>query len=499
MLEDLKYFVRKVGLLGLTSILASISPIILLPFLTTNLSITNYGVWAQFNTTITLLPAIAILGLPYTFVRYMSASKSLKERQESFYTIVSVIGIVTLGIGFFLFIIAVALSKFLFDGNITVAVLLPVTIFFTAFTLVFYDIFRTFKRNNLYAFFTFSQAYATVIIVALFVTHGYGILGAIIGILITQIIFFLIMFGLVIRLIGFTIPKFYNIKQYLNFGIPTIPSNLSTWILDASNRYIIGFIIGLPAVGYYSGGYLIGNLISVLFNPFFTLLLPILSQYHAVGDIGNIRRYLNHSIKLFLVVAIPGTFILTILAKPLLLVLSTPEIANQGYIITPIIAIGGLFYGLYGIVTQIIVLEHRTKLTGNIWIISAIANSVLAITVGFRFGIVGIALTTMIIYIFAFMLTSHYAFKYIKCNFYYGLIIKSISSSLIISGVLLIIKPQGLVVLILSIIIAFLIYFILMLILKGIKPYEIDFFYDIFKEEISRVNMNNIKKLILSD
>ena len=134
-------------------------------------------------------------------------------------------------------------------------------------------------------------------------------------------------------------------RQYLNFGIPTIPSNLSTLILDASDRYIIGFLIGLSAVGYYSGGYLIGSLIIILLSPFFTLLLPILAQYHAVNDISNIRSYLNHSIKLFLVVAIPATFILSILSKSILLILSTPEIASHGYLITPIIAIGVYFMG----------------------------------------------------------------------------------------------------------------------------------------------------------
>lgn len=458
----------------------------LLPFLTTNLSIQNYGAYTQFTTTMAILPAIAILGLPYTFVRYCSAARDPKMVQETFYSITFLIGIVNLGLAFVLFLFATLLSKSLFNDNLAVAIILPITIFFTAFIFLTYDIFRTFRKNNLYTFFIIAQAYLTVFIVALLVTHGFGIVGAVLGILITQIIVFLIMFSLVIRMIGFTLPRFHNMRQYLNFGIPTIPSNLSTLILDASDRYIIGFLIGLSAVGYYSGGYLLGSLIIILLSPFFTLLLPILAQYHAVNDISNIRRYLNHSIKLFLVVAIPATFILSILSKSILLILSTPEIASHGYLITPIIALGGVFYGLYGIITQIIVLENKTKLTGNIWIIAAVSNILLAFIIGYFFGVIGIALSTLAVYVFAFLLTSHYAFKFIRCNFYYAFILKAVSSSILITLLLLLLNPHGYIEIIFSILLALVIYMILMLLFKGIKAYEINFFLDIIKESISK-------------
>ena len=438
-----------------------------------------------------ILPAIAILGLPYTFVRYCSAAKDPKMIQETFYSITFIIGIVNLGLALVLFLSSMLLSKSLFNDNLAVALVLPVTIFFTAFIFLTYDIFRTFRKNNIYTFFILAQAYLTVFIVALFVTHGYGILGAVLGILITQIIILVIMFSLVIRLIGFTLPRFHNMRQYLNFGIPTIPSNLSTLILDASDRYIIGFLIGLSAVGYYSGGYLIGSLIIILLSPFFTLLLPILAQYHAVNDIGNIRRYLNHSIKLFLVVAIPATFILSILSKSLLLILSTPEIATHGYLITPIIAIGGIFYGLYGIITQIIVLENKTRLTGNIWIIAAVSNVLLAFITGYFFGVIGIAISTLLVYVFAFLLTSHYAFKFIRCNFYYAFIFKAVTSSIVITLFLIILNPHGYFEILFGIILAFAIYMSLMLIFKGIKPYEINFFLDIIKESISKRRINS--------
>jgi len=75
------------GLIGTSTFLVTITGIMLLPILTQNLSIQDYGVWTQFQITITIIPAIAILGLPYTMVRFLSASKSRTEIQEAFYSI----------------------------------------------------------------------------------------------------------------------------------------------------------------------------------------------------------------------------------------------------------------------------------------------------------------------------------------------------------------------------------------------------------------------------
>jgi len=50
---------------------------------------------------------------------------------------------------------------------------------------------------------------------------------------------------------------------------------------------------------------------------------------------------------------------------------------------------------IFGIVTQIIILIKRTKLTGNIWMIIIIQNLVLDILLGYRFGIVSVAFTSL--------------------------------------------------------------------------------------------------------
>ncbi|MCK9150851.1 oligosaccharide flippase family protein [Methanobacterium alcaliphilum] len=466
--------------MGITTILVNLSPLILLPILSKTLGAEGYGIWNQFTVTLTLLPAIAALGLPYTLVRFLSASRNLDEIKEAFYTIAAMVMVGCGFIAILFFIFADTVADALFRGNVFVALILAVTLFISGFILLFFDYFRTFDQMRKFSIFSFLQAYLSVIIVAVFVISGYEISGAVFGMMITQISVVLAMYILIFKQIGFKFPKFHNVKEYLNFGLPTIPSNISFWILDITDRYLVGIFLGLSFVGYYSAGYLLGNLISILLSPFYTILLPILSQYHAENEIFKIKSLLNHSIKFFLVLAIPSVFMLTILAKPILTILSTPTIAENAYIITPILACGGLFFGVYGIISQVIVLERKTKITGNIWLFAIFLNMIMDLTFGYYWGIMGIAITTFLVYLFAMLLTIYYSFKFIRCNFYFGFLIKTFISSALISLLILVIRPTQPLTILLTILISFILYILILWALKGIKKSEIILFKEVF-------------------
>ena len=117
-------------------------------------------------------------------------------------------------------------------------------------------------------------------------------------------------------------------------------------MVDFSDRYVIGILIGTAFVGYYSPGYTLGNIILMFLAPFTFLLASLLSLYYDQNKIEEVELHLKYSLKYFLLIAIPAVFGLSILSKPLLTVLSTPEIAQNGYLITPIVAIGALIFGV---------------------------------------------------------------------------------------------------------------------------------------------------------
>ncbi len=95
-MADYIKFIQRIGLVGITNILISLSSLIFIPVITKSFTTAEYGMWAQVNTTIALVPNIANLGLPFTMVRFLSAEHDKARIRESFYPMMSVTLISTL-------------------------------------------------------------------------------------------------------------------------------------------------------------------------------------------------------------------------------------------------------------------------------------------------------------------------------------------------------------------------------------------------------------------
>jgi O-antigen/teichoic acid export membrane protein len=470
--------VQRIGLVGIANLLVALSSLILLPILTKNFSIDDYGIWVQINTTIALLPNLTTLGLPFTMVRFLSAETDKKIIQEGFYSIFSMVLIATFIVSLLLLIFSKQIALAIFNGNVNVAIILSAIVFLACLNALLLNYFRTFQEMKKYSFFLLMQTYLGVAIVSYLALGGYGIYMVSLGLLIANFITFLAMFALIIWSIGFKIPKFRNIREYLSFGVPTIPGNLSSWIVNSSDRYVIGIFLSAAFVGYYSPGYTLGYSISMLMAPFSLLLPSVLPQYYDKNNMEKVSSFLNYSTKYFLLVAIPAAFGLSILSKPLLNVLTTPDIALNGYLITPITALSTLIFGVYAIISNVLVLEKKTKVIGTIWIIAATMNLILNILLVPFFGIIAAAATTLMAYIVAFIISLKFSTKFF--NFDYKFILKSITASTIMSAIILFINPQNLMNIIIAIVISIIVYFGLILVMKGIKQDEFKLFKAMF-------------------
>jgi O-antigen/teichoic acid export membrane protein len=281
--------------------------------------------------------------------------------------------------------------------------------------------------------------------------------------------------------IGVTVPRFRNIRDYVAFGMPTVPGNLSSWVVSSIDRYVIGLMLSTAAVGYYSPGYTLGNMIGIFMNPVSFLLPAVLSKCYDEQDMAEVRTIMNYSMKYFLGVAVPSAFGLSLLSRPILTVLSTPEIASQGYLITPFTSLSAIFFGAYAVTAQVIVLEKKTKITGAIWIVAAILSLSLNLILVPHVGIIGAAVTNLLVFAFTFVITTYYANKYLKFNFDLIFLIKSVLASVVMSAFVIWFHPEGTRALIICVGIAALIYFIALFLLRGVSKSEASFFKELVR------------------
>jgi O-antigen/teichoic acid export membrane protein len=219
----------------------------------------------------------------------------------------------------------------------------------------------------------------------------------------------------------------------------------------------------------------------MFFAPLGFMLPAVLSKYYDENNMNEVKTVLRYSLKYFLLLAIPATFGLSLLSKPILTILSTPEIAAQGYLVTPFVALSALLFGVRAVIAQIIILEKKTKITGTIWIIAAILNLGLNLIFIPHIGILGAAITTLLAFVFALILISFYSFKYLKFDIDFRFILKSIFASIVMSLVIIKWNPIGLLNVLIVIGVCAVVYAVILLLLGGVKKEEIKFFKELFK------------------
>jgi O-antigen/teichoic acid export membrane protein len=475
-MSEYRLFAQRIGLTGITNLLVSLSGIILLPILTKTLSIEEYGIWAQIIVTIGLIPSIVLLGLPYTMVRFLAGAKRIEEIQEGYYSIYTIVLFASSAVSLLLFSSSRIIASTLFDGNQTVVKILSIILFIECLNNVQLNFFRTSQQMKKYSSFLLIQTCLNIALVACFVLSGHGIAGAAIGILVSRFLVFLIMVSLIVSEIGIKIPKFTNLRDYLVFGLPTVPGNLSRWVVNSSDRYVIGILLGTAFVGYYSPGYTLGYAIYMFVAPLGIILPAILSKYYDEHKMKEAKMVLKYSLKYFLLLAIPSSFGLSLLSEPLLEMLSTSAIAREGYLVTPFVAVGTVFFGASVIVNHVVIMEKKTAIMGSIYTLAAILNLGLSLVLVPYTGIVGAAIATLVAYLFVFIVGIYYSFKYLRFEIDLLFILKSIFASIAMSLVIVIWSPEGLSNLMIAIGVCALIYATVLLLLRGMTKEELLFF-----------------------
>jgi len=480
-MKENKLFAQRIGLLGFTSVLSIIIKLLLVPILTKNMPVSEYGIWVQVNATIGLIPPIVGLGLPFAIVRFLASTRNKKELQEGFYSISIIVLIISGVVSLIFFLFATPLSRILFNNNLSVTRILPVILFTQSLIDLPMNLFRVLQKIKIHCSFLLLDMILTVSFASYFVFLGDGIYGAIFGLLISKILILVSMTALVLYKIGFSTPRFINTKKYISFSIPLLPSNFSSWIINSSDRYLITIFLGTAFVGYYAPGYTLGSFIQMFASPFSFILPPVLSKYFDEKNIDQVKKILKYSIKYYLLITIPAIFGLSILSKSILRILTTPEISTFGYLITPFTAVSYLIYGVQGIIGNILIINNKTKIAGLAVSLSAIVNLSLNVFLIPIIGINGAALTTLIGFLINFIITVYYSAKYIKFDSNLKFIMKSLVSSSIMSLLIFYLNPFNLNDLLFTIAVSAGLYFVIIFLFKGINKEEIRFFLNLLK------------------
>ena len=371
------------------------------------------------------------MGLSMGFVRFLSSETETKIIKEAVYSILFFVTVSGLLASLLLYIFAEPLATFGFkDPEATYFIqagsFLILLNVIESVSLIYFRVFRQIKR---FSYLTLFETFAKLFFILVLLKMGYGLLGVIAATLLVQGLIFLISLLTIISQIGFFIPRFTYMKDYLQFSLPLTPTALIRWVTESSDRYLVTYFLGLGSVGVYSAACSIGNLIQLLVSPLQLILLPEISKLFDENKIDKVRTYMSHSLRYFLLITIPAVFGISALAKPLLGVFTTQDFLS-GWFVIPIIAFSGLLAGIFQIFVNIMFLVKETKSITYINIVAAASNVLLNLLLIPSIGIGGAALSTLISYFLMIVFCIHVSMKHFVFDFYFYDIVKSIFSSL---------------------------------------------------------------------
>ncbi len=295
MITEFRLFAQRIGLVGFVSFVSALSNMVLLPVLTKNMPLADFGIWSQVNVTLGLVSTIMLLGLPDAFTRYAASAKKISDMQEYFYTAFIMIALWGTAIALLLWAFSGLIAANLFHNNTEVSQIVPLIILVHSLNIILTYYFRTAQKMKKYSLFSLLTVVFDLALITLFATSGKGIIGAVMALLLSRAMLFSIMLLLVIRDIGIKLPKFKDARAFLIFGVPLVPSILSNWVINSSDRFVINSLLGTAWVAMYSPGYILGNIVSTFIRP---LDLFCLYRYQNItmnlGATWSIRCWADH-------------------------------------------------------------------------------------------------------------------------------------------------------------------------------------------------------------
>ena len=161
---------------------------------------------------------LVTLGLPPAMTRFLAAATDKREIREDFYSMGFIVLLTSSIVSALFFLFVPQIAATLFQNNLTTALLLIPNILIACLTVFVSYYFITFQQMKRYAVLTLVNAYLETALVAYFVLSGYGLEGAVIALLIGQLVVFAVMLYLIVAQIGFAFPKFRRVRQHLAFG-----------------------------------------------------------------------------------------------------------------------------------------------------------------------------------------------------------------------------------------------------------------------------------------
>jgi O-antigen/teichoic acid export membrane protein len=173
---------------------------------------------------------------------------------------------------------------------------------------------------------------------------GLGLPAIVLFLVLARVVAFLVMVFICLRLYpslrGGVRFSHRLVRSLLGYGGWVSVSVAVSPILVYLDRFVIGSVISIAAVGFYTPSFMIATKLEILSASLAPVLFPAFSTSAGRGDHRWIKDTLIRSLKLLLLVVGPATLLLIFFSGPLLTVWLGPQFAAEGTVVLQVLAVG---------------------------------------------------------------------------------------------------------------------------------------------------------------
>lgn len=361
---------------------------LLVPLYTATLSTEEYGIADLFSVSINLLLPLLTLAVTEATLRFLLDDESDKGK-------ILAISLLTIGISFILVLIISPGIVRLYPEIRPYYILFLLTYLITALNDFFSNFIRGLDKTRVFAIKGVLYTVAVISFNILFLLIlRIGLTGYLLAIIFAEVIsiIYMLFAGEVWQYFGLLKIDFQLTKEMLKYSIPLMPTIISWWIMQMSDKYIIIAYSGLAVSGIYSIAYKIPSVLSVV-SAIFNKAWQISSVKSSNDD--DYPVFFRKVYLLYFVFCMTVCSILIVLSKALGYVL----FANEYFIAwkyVPTLLVAYFFSGLSGVMASAFTTKKRTSVLFYSTLCGAALNLVLNFALIPKYGALAAAVTTLI-------------------------------------------------------------------------------------------------------
>jgi len=411
--KEAKVIARHTAVYGLANVLDRAISFLMLPVYTRFLTPSDYGILELIHMTVTLMAVTLGLGIEAAVSRFYFDHEGTEKRNL-------VVSSALLGYSAVacLFVIAIlpfsgTFARLILDstdlGHLFAVALIGLGVSFIQPINLAYLRVRQ-KSGTLMAVQVSKSLFGLSLIILLVVVKEMGVYGVLLGTMISDLTATVVLTAITLRRTKLRV-DWSLLKAMIKFGLPLVPSNLSAYIVQASDRWFVKEYVNMTYTGLYSIGYKFGTLVhQFVTSPFIQIWTPRrFEHFNREGSEYVFARIFTY----FCAVSLFVGLMISLLAKETIRIMTT-EAFYSAYQVVPVIVLAYIVFSFHYHFNIGILMKKATKYIAYINVANGILNLILNVILIRQFGIWGAAFATLICFVFKASLTFYFSNRFYR-------------------------------------------------------------------------------------